>query len=302
MTATTSSILCSCLTIAYLAGSAPCQESLAPLPDTEATSQKITIDSVKNRQNDTAKALAPASHAAEINMDSLLNRRKDTLKTGAAAPQAGGAQTANQPADSTNASPVQQGFWKTFFSQYYVKDSSGAAYNSKEPYEGIGVIEIGSNIYTKPNARFTKYIVDPAGFSLGVLIPLRFSHVSMYYHARGSFNGAVSDVKKAVTYFTATNELRAGKSFYLGGIPCQFLPAAGIGYNNGMIITGMQSGNIIGLETHYYFHWEVGLCIRQLFVYQERLYSIGLNADFERAFIADEDTKQHLVISLLLGI
>jgi len=94
----------------------PCRKCPLPgifgsLPDTEATGQKITIDSVKNRQNDTAKSLAPASHAAEINMDSLLNRRKDTLATGTAAPQAGGVKTAKQPADSQNSSAVQQGFW-----------------------------------------------------------------------------------------------------------------------------------------------------------------------------------------------
>lgn len=266
MTAFRCSLVCSCLIITIGACGGAAQQAETGLPDTGLADHTIVPDSGRASQS-------------EPPGDSVQGRHQDSaLET-----------------------PRQKDVRKTAFNQYFVKDSSGIADKILEPYESVAVFEIGTNLYFKSRPVFSGNSVDMAGYVLGVLIPLRFSYLSTYYHVRASFNHAEDVYRRSVEYFTATNEIRIGKSFYLGEIPCQFLPVVGIGYNNGMTVTGMQGGNLLGGATHYYFNVMAGLCVRQLFPVQEHLYSIGLNVDYESAVIANEDTKQHVIISLLMG-
>ena len=279
------SLVCSCLIITIVASSGWAQQEESGLPDTGLAHQNMVSDSIEAKQIELPRDTVQGQ--SQPGKDQQTNETK--------------APAGSQHQDSTVEAPHQKSIWKTIFNQYFIKDSSGITDDLLEPYEDVVVLEIGTNLYLKSNPAFTSNTVDVAGYVLGILIPLRLSYLSTYYHVRASFNRAVDADRRVVDYFTATNEVRIGKSFYLGKIPCQFLPVVGIGYNNGMTVTGMQGGNILWGATHYYFHLMAGICVRQLILVQDRLYSIGLNADYESAVIANEDTKQHVIISLFIG-
>jgi hypothetical protein len=175
--------------------------------------------------------------------------------------------------------------------------------NPNERYENIIVIEIGENIYLQSQSRFVRYDVGGAGFLIGFLVPIRIPYVLTYYHAKATFHRAVVMKEDVVdTYITATNELRFGKSLLIKNIPFEYTPVFGVGYNNGIVIYRDYNGKLRGGETHYFFNYTIGLCIRQPFLIEKRYYTLGLSATYERAFTPDEDTKQRLVFSLLFGL
>jgi len=261
------------------------QQEESGLPDTGFAHQNMVPDSSR------ASQIEPPPDTVPGQSQPAKNQQTEETKAFAR----------SQHQDSAFDTARQKDVRKTAFNQYFVKDSSGIADKMLEPYESVVVLEIGTNLYLKSRPAFTSNSVDVAGYALGFLVPLRFSYLSTYYHVRASFNHAEDADRRSVEYFTATNEIRIGKSFYLAEIPCQFLPVVGIGYNNGMTVTGMQGANLLWGATHYYFHLMAGLCVRQLFPVHDHLYSIGLNADYESAVIANEDTKQHVIVSLLMG-
>jgi hypothetical protein len=145
--------------------------------------------------------------------------------------------------------------------------------------------------------------VGGSGVAVGFLFPLKIPFAMLYYHAKATFHWAVpNDTAILMALITATNEIRLGVPFTIQNIPFEYSPMAGIGLDNAVIGYTNLRGNVRGGYVEYYLHYMLGISIRQPFYVKKRCYSMGLSVDFERAFAFDEETKQRLVVALLLGL
>jgi hypothetical protein len=220
----------------------------------------------------------------------------------------GGNDTAQQNSGSVDTTlTATDKNWISAFVAYKGMDSSESFLNiianPMFSVENSIVIEIGENIYLQSKTTFVRYIVGGAGFTGGILLPIKVPQVLVYFHAKASFHRAVPNGETEVmTYITATNELRVGKSILIKNIPFEYIPIVGGGYNNGVIVVRWPDGKLRGWDTHYFWHYMLGLEVRQPFVIKTRLYTLGLCMSYEQALIDDEDTKKRLDFSLLLGL
>lgn len=170
-------------------------------------------------------------------------------------------------------------------------------------YESMVVIEVALNEYLSSKTKMQHYDVGGSGVAVGFLFPLKIPFAMLYYHAKATFHWAVPDTAAILnTLITATNEIRLGVPFTIQNIPFEYSPMAGIGLNNAVIGYTNAGGNIRGGYVEYYFHYMLGISIRQPFYIKKQCYSMGLTADFERAFAYEDATKQRLVAALLLGL
>ena len=170
-------------------------------------------------------------------------------------------------------------------------------------YESLVVIEVALNEYLSSKTKLQQFDVGGSGVAVGLLFPLKIPFAMLYYHAKATFHWAVpNDTAILMALITATNEIRLGVPFTIQNIPFEYSPMAGIGLDNAVIGYTNLRGNVRGGYVEYYFHYMLGISIRQPFYIKKRCYSMGLSVDFERAFSFDDATKQRLVVALLLGL
>jgi hypothetical protein len=190
------------------------------------------------------------------------------------------------------------------FRQFMARNFS----SSMGTIEQVGSLEMGMNFMLRNDPRFPheggrRFHIGNAGFRLGILFPLRFPGIASYYRVRVMFhNATLSDVDTVdYTYLTGTNELVVGKNFFIRNQPFEYIPLVAVGYNNGIIVEKVLNAGISGREVHYFWFWHIGMMIKRHIEIQNQRMAIGLSVNFERAFVADEDTKRRLSICALFS-
>ncbi len=170
-------------------------------------------------------------------------------------------------------------------------------------YESSMVLEIALNQYFASKADELVYNVGSSGLAVGLLFPVKFPYAMVYYHVKGTFHWAVpKDTAIVMAMLTATNEIRLGVPLTFRNIPFEYSPMVGIGINNAAVAYTNRGGNIRGGGVEYYFHYTVGLAVRQPIYVASTVYSMGFSVDYEQGFTVDANTKQRLVVALIIGI
>jgi hypothetical protein len=168
-------------------------------------------------------------------------------------------------------------------------------------WEDFGILQIGEEFFLTGRSKFQeRYVNGNIGFVAGLLLPMRIPGTQIYYSARASFHKSVADTETSMLT-TATNEIRGGVPLLIKDFPLEYVPMIGIGFNNAVILRSFKNLGLVGFNTHYYWHYSLGLTARQPLIFKRRYSSLGLSICFERAFVFKEQTDQRLVLILLIG-
>jgi hypothetical protein len=168
-------------------------------------------------------------------------------------------------------------------------------------WEDFGILQIGEEFFLTGRSKFQeRYVNGNIGFIAGLMLPMRIPGTQIYYNARASFHKSVADTETSMLT-TATNEIRGGVPLLIKDFPFEYIPMIGIGFNNAVILRTIKNLGLVGFNTHYYWHYSMGLTVRQPLIFKRRYSSLGLSLCFERAFVFKEQTDQRLVLILLIG-
>jgi hypothetical protein len=163
----------------------------------------------------------------------------------------------------------------------------------------IGGIELGLNFFMQRQVRYIHYYVNNVGFKFGFLFPINVPYLVSYLKITTFFHGAETVWNDSIgkLYLTASNELIIGKNFYIKNQPFEYIPFFGYGFSNGIAMQHFSDIGVKGYQTHYFQFWDIGILVRRRIVYKKYRFSVGVAINFERAFIADEDTKTRFNIN-----
>jgi len=153
------------------------------------------------------------------------------------------------------------------------KNSTGASAFSIEmnpgtQYERIVTVEFGLKFYPKSYPSFQRVdTVAPAGVLIGFSLPVRVPFVTTTYRAKLSLNKIHKEYAldgRDKHYLQASNELLVGKALNIRAMPdLQYLPQAGVGFNNGISVGRDATDQIKGMHTHYFLSYTLSLAVRK---------------------------------------
>ena len=163
----------------------------------------------------------------------------------------------------------------------------------------IGGIELGMNFYMKRQVRYIHYYISNVGFKFGFIFPVHVPYLVSYLKITTFFHRAETVWNDSIgkLYLTASNELIIGKNFHVKDHPFEYIPFFGYGFSNGIALFNLGALGVKGYQTHYFQFWDIGIMVRRRIVYKTYNFSVGVSINFERAFVADEDTKTRLNIN-----
>lgn len=161
-------------------------------------------------------------------------------------------------------------------------------------------LELGMNFLLAGTPLFYSDTIDNQGLNIGLMVPIRVPQALLWYRVKALFHGT-SSYRGRQNYLTGTNELLGGKSLRIKGLPFEYTPLLGIGFNNGIILQNMFQAGFQGAGVHYYWHYDIGFIIREQYHLRGTLLAQGLLVNFERAFIYDDKPKMRLNVSLIMS-
>jgi hypothetical protein len=92
-----------------------------------------------------------------------------------------------------------------------------------------------------------------------------------------------------------------GKALRIKALPFEYTPVIGMGFNNGIILNNMFKAGFKGAAVHYYWHYNIGILVREQYrVFSTRLAQGGM-INFERAFVYDDNPKMRFSITLIMS-
>jgi len=162
-------------------------------------------------------------------------------------------------------------------------------------------LELGINLFFPSPALFTTDTVDNLGYTMGILFPIYIQHALCWYSVRAIMHGSAAPWEKGRVYLTGINELLVGKAVYIKKMPFELSPFAGLGFDNGIVISNSSQEGFKGHQVHYFLYASLGAFMRRNATVLRRDLVEGLKISFSSALIPNEDTKVRLSISLVIG-
>jgi hypothetical protein len=161
-------------------------------------------------------------------------------------------------------------------------------------------IELGMNFLLASLPMFYSDTINGQGVSYGIMAPIKIPQGLLWFRVKAIFHGTRSYRGKQ-HYITAVNEIIGGKSLRIKAIPFEYTPVIGIGFNNGIVVQKMFNPGFMGAAVHYYWHYDIGILIRERYRLRNTHLAQGVLIDFERAFVYDDNPKMRFNLSLVMS-
>ncbi|MBN1127656.1 MAG: GAF domain-containing protein [Chitinispirillaceae bacterium] len=166
--------------------------------------------------------------------------------------------------------------------------------------EKSATLEIGLDIIPISLPMFYSDTIGKQGMSIGLMLPIEVPHALVWYRVKALFHSTNSYYGKH-NYITGVNEIIGGKALRIKALPLEYTPVIGIGFNNGIILQNMFQSGFKGTGVHYYWHYNIGVVVREQYHAFSTRFAQGGMINFERAFVYDDNPKMRISISLIMS-